>query len=126
MESNIPHYAVEDGIPHFPMEDPITYIAGPMTSVGPPTWNYPLFHETARKLREAGHKVINPAELHEAHSGVPWDWYMRRDLRELMKCGRIVILRDWHLSKGAQLERKVARELGMETIYWHNLEDFLA
>lgn len=48
---------------------------------------------------------------------MPWDWYLRRDLRELVKCGRIVTLPDWEKSRGAQLEHHVAQALGMEMVY---------
>jgi hypothetical protein len=30
-------------MPDNPSESGIIYIAGPMSSVGPPTWNYPAF-----------------------------------------------------------------------------------
>lgn len=97
----------------------ITYIAGPMTLVGPPSWNYPAFEAMAKRLRDAGHEVISPHELHEPSEDVPWDWYLRRDLRELVKCGRVVLLPDFHLSRGARLERHVAESLGMEIVEPH-------
>jgi hypothetical protein len=42
------------------------YLAGPMR--GLPDYNYPAFHEAARRLREVGYEVFNPAEL-----DFPWD-----------------------------------------------------
>lgn len=39
----------------------ITYIAGPMTLVGPPTWNYPAFEALATRLRASGLEVIFPS-----------------------------------------------------------------
>jgi len=78
-----------------------TYVAGPMT--GYPDWNQPAFMDMAARLRAVGHQVINPAELHEASSEVPWDWYLRRDLAELVKCSQVVMLQGWERSKGARL-----------------------
>ena len=37
------------------------YVSGPMT--GRPDNNYPAFDAAAKRLRDAGHFVINPAEL---------------------------------------------------------------
>ena len=105
----------------------ITYIAGPMSLVGPPSWNYPAFEDMAARLRDAGYEVIAPNELHEPDENLPWDWYLRRDLRELVKCGRVVLLEDAHLSSGARLERHVAEALGMEIFEpWQHEELFNA
>lgn len=102
----------------------LTYIAGPMT--GYPEWNHPAFYAMAEKLRAAGHAVICPAELHEASHDVPWHWYLRRDLAELVKCDRIVLLPGWWESRGARLEHYVAKQLGLEVIYPHDIESLLA
>ena len=109
-------------IPHDPAVIDLTYVAGPMSLVGPPTWNYPAFMEMAEKLRGAGYEVINPADLHEPSEDLPHDWYLRRDLAQLVKCNRIVLLENHHMSKGARLERHVAIELGMEVIHPHQHE----
>lgn len=37
------------------------YVSGPMT--GKPEFNYPAFNAAAKRLRDEGHFVINPAEL---------------------------------------------------------------
>jgi hypothetical protein len=69
--------------------------------------------------------VINPAELQEPSPDLPWDWYLRRDLRELVKCSRIALLPDWQQSRGAQLELHVAEALGMQVILPHNIRMLL-
>lgn len=97
----------------------ITYIAGPMT--GYPEFNYPAFAAAAEELRAQGRTVISPAELHPADPSVAWDWYLRRDLAELVKCSHIYLLNGWQNSKGANLEYSVALTLGM-TIHHQPVE----
>lgn len=92
-----------------------TYIAGPMT--GKDDWNFPAFHAAAKELRARGDLVVNPAELDEADEVLPgerpWDWYLRRDLKEMLQCDAVYALEGWEESKGAQLEIYVANELGI-------------
>ena len=104
----------------------LTYVAGPMSSIGPPTWNYPAFHEMAARLRSAGFAVVNPAELQEPDPNRPWDFYLRRDLAELVKCDRMVFLQGWERSSGATLEHTVAKALGFELVYPHEFENWFA
>ncbi len=97
------------------------YIAGPMTGIE--NWNFPAFFEAERQLLELGHEVINPAHndgatyeeaLASANSGKrSWDWYMRRDLTNLITCDAVCLLPDWRNSKGASLEVEVAKGLDM-------------
>lgn len=108
-------YWVNAAVPDHPDQLGITYVAGPMT--GYAEWNYPAFINMATRLRKAGYRVISPHELHEPSAEVAWDWFLRRDLRELVKCSRIVMLSGWHRSKGARLEHHVAKSLGMEIVY---------
>lgn len=93
------------------------YVAGPMSSIGPPTWNHPAFFRAAAELRCAGHEVICPAELHAPDSSIAWDWYLRRDIQRLVECDGIVMLSDWENSKGATLEHHIASALGMHVFY---------
>lgn len=93
-----------------------------MTSVGPPSWNYPAFGEMAERLRNGGYEVISPHELHAPTVDTAWDWYLRRDLCELVKCGRVVMLPGWEESRGAVLEHQVAESLGMVIIYPDGVE----
>jgi hypothetical protein len=95
-----------------------TYIAGPMT--GYPEFNFPAFYAKAAEERAKGHVVINPAELDdqaEEGLGLPWDFYLRRDLKVIADCNRIVLLPGWTRSKGAQLEHTIAQALGFQIVY---------
>lgn len=102
-------------IPDDPAAADIVYIAGPMSGI--PLHNYPTFYDKARELRAQGHTVINPAELHGTDTSHDWDWYLRRDLHQLVKCNRVVLLPGWRGSRGAQLEHHVAQAIGMEITY---------
>lgn len=97
------------------------YIAGPMSGVE--NWNFPAFFEAERQLLGLGHEVVNPAHndgltyeeaLDSANAGKhSWDWYMRRDLTNLITCDAVCLLPEWKNSKGALLEVTVAKNLDM-------------
>lgn len=59
-------------------------------------------------LAESVEKTIkNPSYMH----------YMTNDIKHLMRCTDIYMLRGWWRSKGARLERHIAKVLGLEIIY---------
>lgn len=89
------------------------YIAGPMT--GLPELNFPAFHAEAKKWRDLGHDVVNPAEINPDHT-MPWAECMRRDIAALVTCDTIVLLPNWRLSRGASLEQHIAKQLSMVQI----------
>jgi hypothetical protein len=89
------------------------YLAGPMSVYV--DHNFPAFNNAAKVLRERGFEVINPAELVEDPTK-PWEYYMRRDIPLLCTCDAIALLPGWSDSRGAQLEAKIAQELGMAEI----------
>ena len=89
---------------------PILYLCGPMT--GLPKFNYPLFIETAQRMRRAGFYVVNPAE-NGLHPTAPWTAHMRRDLHALLDCQGVATLPGWQDSKGAALEVHIATALNM-------------
>lgn len=106
------------------------YLSGPMT--GLPQQNYPAFHAAAARLRRAGYRVVNPAELHPhnmlrrlvaalaamlnlapAPTLPRWEDYMRAALVGLLGCEAVVVLPGWEQSRGARCEVSLAAELGM-------------
>ena len=92
----------------------ILYLAGPMT--GWPDHNYPAFRAVAQLLREAGFRVSSPHEA--AEPGHTWGHYVRQGLRLLLDCEALVLLPGWRGSKGATLEHRVAKALGMPIYEW--------
>ncbi|ABD58086.1 hypothetical protein Porky_110 [Mycobacterium phage Porky] len=104
------------------------YLAGPMSPASfglseVPSdwdWNHPAFNRLAARYRAQGYEVINPAEL-DVEAGdvgdLEWHEYLRRDIKVLADCTRIVMLPGWRNSKGARLEHYIASELGFEVDY---------
>ena len=97
----------------------ILYVAGPMT--GLPEFNYPAFNAAASQLRELGYEVLNPADIDVLYNPDPtqpqeWDWYMRHALRMVLNSDALALLPGWENSRGAQLEVKVGKALGMECL----------
>ncbi|WP_435607681.1 DUF4406 domain-containing protein [Pseudomonas knackmussii] len=87
------------------------YLAGPMTGIE--DFNYPAFHAEAARLRQLGYHVENPAENIAPACGT-WSGYMRLALAKLVTCDTIALLPGWTESRGANLERGLAFELGMK------------
>jgi hypothetical protein len=75
------------------------------------------------QLRKRGLKVLNPVK-HEK-DGKKWSYYLRKDLKKLLKCQGIILLDDWTNSKRARLELKVAEELGFDIMEFDCLTGFL-
>lgn len=87
------------------------YISGPIS--GFKDNNRSAFIDAEAQLRAAGHEVFNPID-----NGLPddsdWSTHMRADIKALMECQTIYVLKNWHISKGASLELHIAKQLGMD------------
>ncbi len=105
------------------------YIAGPMR--GYPEYNFPAFDYAARRLRQAGHEAINPAELdrvvgiHEWTNPLPKGFMraaMKRDLMAICdEAEGITLLPGWEASSGVGVEKALTDVLGLpsfESIVW--------
>lgn len=99
----------------------IAYIAGPMT--GHPRWNFDAFAAAAADLRAHGLTVISPHEMDLADGFDPdapvGDYTeadrhraMRKDIAAVLSADVVYCLPGWTLSRGAQLEIKVAQAVG--------------
>ena len=86
------------------------YIAGPMTGV--PGFNYAAFKEAAQQLAACGHEVENPAANPKPESE-HWRDCMRQALRQLVGCDAVALLPNWHTSRGAQIEMRLAIDLDL-------------
>jgi len=106
------------------IEPRVIYLSGPMT--GLPGYNYPLFHKVAGDLREAGHRVYNPAEF--PHKGDPKDFPIRKAFAAYssficLEADTIVLLPGWQASKGVSAEKALAENCGLEIIEWSALNE---
>ena len=88
------------------------YISGPMTGIK--DFNYPEFIKAEKSLIDTNIDVFSP---HNAPKLDSWQEYMRYDIAELTKCTHIMMLDGWRKSKGAKIEHRIARDLGMVIVY---------
>ena len=89
------------------------YLAGPMT--GLPELNYPAFNAAATDLRFRGWWVENPAAL-ELPPCDNWRDYMRRGIGQMLSCDWVALLPGWERSRGARIEERLARDLGLRVV----------
>lgn len=72
-----------------------------MSTIGPPTWNFPAFNEAAAAWRAAGWEVSNPAESFDGATDLPYREYVEHDIDLLKECDAIALLPGWD-GKGAR------------------------
>ncbi len=91
------------------------YIAGAITGED---WTEvkSKFKKAQRILEEFGaYDVINPCD-HQIKEGT-WNDYMKKGLKELLDCDGILALDSWTYSRGAQIEVRLAKDLGLFILY---------
>ncbi len=89
------------------------YLSGAMT--GYPELNFPAFHAPAKALRERGLVVVNPAEIKPTGKKT-WTNCMKADIKALCDCCTVALLPGWEDSKGANIEARLALNLGMRVV----------
>ena len=90
------------------------YLAGPMS--GHKDYNYPAFHKAAKRLRAAGHFVLNPAELNPPVKD--YRQCLAVDLAWICAHAEaIALMPGWENSRGARVEFDLAIALGIKFIY---------
>ena len=102
------------------MSKKVAYIAGPMAGI--PDFNFPAFHEMAKRLREAGWEAKNPADNFGGRTDLSREIYIRADVAVLAACDAIVMLPGWQNSRGAKLEYFLAQEMGLEILDRNTLQ----
>ena len=95
-----------------------TYISGPIT--GDPDARE-RFRDAERSLIEDGGLPVNPFDNGLADES-PWQDHMIADIRMLMSCDAIFMLKGWNESKGARMEFHIAEEMGMEILFESKIE----
>ena len=94
------------------------YLSGPMS--GRPEFNFPAFHAAASALRAKGLEVANPAEI-EPTGEKTWANCMKADIKVLCDCCTVALLPGWESSKGANIEARLANQLGMRVVEFETL-----
>lgn len=88
------------------------YISGAITGV----LDYAdKFNKAEQELRDMGFDVFNPCNMGIVE-GFSWSDYMRKDIAMLMECDYIFPLKGWKKSRGAKIEMKLAKKLGIEVL----------
>ena len=86
------------------------YISGAITN----NPNYlSEFAAAEEKLLAKGYLVINPTNT----TGNSYKDFIDKDLKELMKCDAIYLLKGWQKSKGAMLEYTYAKTVDMKILF---------
>jgi hypothetical protein len=62
------------------------------------------------------HVAVNPMKIEHVHD-LSWESFMVEDIRALFSCDAIYLLSNWEESKGARIEKAIAKEMGIEIIY---------
>lgn len=93
----------------------LIYIAGPMEGI--PGCNFDEFDAAAKRLRDKGFCVINPAEIERSRMNgrdiLPIDevrQIMDEEIEIIRRCDTIYLLRGWENSRGAKRELHTALE----------------
>lgn len=84
------------------------YISGPMAGIEGYEKNFKAAEE---KMKEAGHEVVNPAEIDV--TGMSREEILKKDIRLLWECDGIYMLKGWQQSRGANREYGFALGCGM-------------
>lgn len=90
------------------------YISGKITGIE--QYAPLLFAEAELTLIEEGFEVVNPTTLKHEHD-LTWSSYMKECIKALTDCDMIYMLGNWTDSRGADIERRIAIDLGMTVIY---------
>jgi len=92
------------------------YISGKITGLAKKESEL-KFKEASDYIASFGHTPINPVDLFPSNPTWSYADYMREDIRELIYCDAIYMISNWQTSKGAILELRIAKALGLKVIY---------
>lgn len=102
------------------------YVSGPMT--GYPGDNRAAFAAATKRLRAAGHQVVDPTEMDMAYNDAGnvgdgslsplWRMFIARDMSIILSSqfDRIMVLDGWEQSRGARMEVMAAVMCGTRVV----------
>jgi hypothetical protein len=91
------------------------YISGPMS--GKPNLNFSEFDTARDMFLRLGYEVVSPADLERQRGELPYLEALRDDLKHLLTCQAIFMLKGWQRSHGAKAEWYIANLLGFQIFY---------
>ena len=98
------------------------YISGPISGL-PLEQAKRNFQLAENYLSGYGIKSVNPVNLSHDHAG-HWQDFMKVDIKALMNCNAIYLLKGWENSRGAVIEAALARELNYFFSFQSELRSF--
>lgn len=75
-----------------------------------------LFEEAEEYLCANGYEPVNPMKLLHDHDKT-WESYMREDLKAMLDCEGVFMLKNWESSTGAKIEHGLAHALNLKVFY---------
>jgi len=98
------------------------FVSGPVS--GKTDHNREEFKKAERLLQSQGRASCTPFAIpeprlteHTESDEAVWRYYMRHCIREICLCDGLYMLPGWQNSKGALIEHRLARELGLQILY---------
>lgn len=91
------------------------YISGRITDL-PFDEAKQAFDKAEQSLKEQGYSVVNPIK-NGLDNSASWAEHMREDLKMMLDCDTIYMLRGYELSRGAMIEKNLAESLGFRVLY---------
>jgi len=74
------------------------------------------FSRYAKKIGSMGMNPVNPF-YNNVKDDAPWETHMKADLKIMLDCDEVHMLPGWEKSKGAKIELRVAKDMGMTIVH---------
>ena len=91
------------------------YISGKITGL-PYEEAFKMFDNAESKLQTQLYEVVNPMKIIHEHD-LSWESYMKEDLKAMLDCDAIYLLKNYKDSKGAMIEYKLALDLKLRIVH---------
>ena len=92
------------------------YISGQITGL-PIDEAFQNFKDCDQAMQDAGHETVNPFNVLPFDKSFTWKDYMKADIKALVDCDAIIMIKGWPNSKGALLELNIAVHLGLKIFH---------